>query len=109
MQKIIKGDTVKMMLGKDNGKTGQVLKVMAKESKVLVEGVNMFKRHVKASTQYEGGIIELMKPVNLSNVELVCPNCEKNTRVGFKVEGEKKVRICKKCNKVIENKKEKKS
>lgn len=116
MQKIIKGDTVKLMLGKDNGKTGQVLRILNKDGKVYVEGANMSKRHVKKTAQNEGGIIELIKPVNLSNVMLVCPNCEKTVRVGIEVvagavagaKDGKKIRICKKCKKQINTKKESK-
>lgn len=89
------------MLGKDNGRTGIVERILAKDGKVLVAGINQFKRHVRKVQDMEGGIITLSKPVNLSNVELVCPSCKKATRVGFKVEGDNKVRVCKKCGKDI--------
>lgn len=104
MQKIITGDTVKLMLGKDNGKTGQVLRVLNKEGKIFIEGANMSKRHVKKTAQNEGGIIDLIKPVNISNVMLVCPNCEKVTRVGVKIDDQKKLRFCHKCGKIISKK-----
>lgn len=105
MQKIIKGDNVKVMLGKDAGKTGAVEKVLGKSGKVYVGGVNLYKRHVRSMQGVEGGIIDLPKPINVSNVQLVCPACKKVTRVGFKVEGETKVRVCRKCGKAVGNKK----
>jgi len=104
MYKIHKGDTVKVMAGKDNGREGTVEKVLAKEGKVLVGGVNLYKRHVnvrKMGQNQEGGIIEIVKPLNMSNVEVVCPNCKKPTRVGFEVTKEGKKRVCKKCNKTF--------
>ena len=101
MYKIRKGDEVKIMLGKDNGRTGIVERILAKNGKVLVAGVNQYKRHVRKVQDTEGGVITITKPVNLSNVELVCPSCKKATRVGFKFEGENKLRVCKKCGKDI--------
>lgn len=99
--KIRKNDTVKILQGKDQGKTGKVLRVLGKKDKVLVEGVNMYKKHVRKMGQTEGGIIELSKPMDISNVALVCPACKKETRVGFKLEGKEKVRVCKRCKEVI--------
>lgn len=99
--KIKKGDKVKVLLGKDNGKEGKVALVLSKDKKVFVEGINLYKRHVKKMGDVEGGVIDLPKPVDISNVALICPNCKKQTRVGFKIEGETKVRICKKCKKEI--------
>lgn len=105
MYKIKKGDTVKILLGKDNGKTGTVERILVKDGKVLVNGINLFKRHVRAFKGVEGGIIDLPKPLNLSNVSLVCPSCKKATRVGFKLADTGKVRVCKKCGKEIETSK----
>lgn len=107
--KIKKGDEVKILLGKDNGKSGKVERVFPKESKILVAGVNVIKRHIsKKITGSEGQILDIAKPINLSNVALICPNCKKPTRVGFKINGtdlpagrQEKVRICKKCGKEI--------
>lgn len=99
--KIKKGDTVKVLLGKDSGKEGKVAFVLGKDKKVFVEGANIYKRHVKKQGQIEGGIIDLPKPFDISNVALVCPNCKKLTRVGYKIVGSDKLRICKKCNKEI--------
>lgn len=99
--KIKREDTVKILLGKDHGKTGKVLRVFGKEDKVLVEGINMYKRHIRKMGQNEGGILDIAKPINISNVALICPSCKKDTRVGFKIEGETKFRVCKKCQEVI--------
>lgn len=99
--RIKKGDKVKVLLGKDRGKEGTVEFVLAKEGKVFVGGVNLYKRHVKKVKDTKGAIIDIPKPIDVSNVALVCPNCKKITRVGFKVEKTGKVRICKKCGKEI--------
>lgn len=99
--KIKKGDKVKVLLGKDSGKTGTVQFILAKEKRVFVEGVNLYKRHVKKMGETKGGIIDIPKPLDISNVALICPNCKKITRVGFKITGKEKIRICKKCKKEI--------
>lgn len=102
MQKIKKGDKVLILLGKDRGKSSTVEKVFPKEGKLLVADVNKVKRHIgKKVTGSEGGVLEIEKPVNRSNVVLLCPNCNKPTRVGFKLSGKLKVRVCKKCQKEI--------
>lgn len=99
--KIRKNDKVKILLGKDRGKEGKVAYVKGKEGKVFVEGANLYKRHVKKQGKLEGGIIDIPKPLDVSNVALVCPDCNKVTRIGFKIEGSEKIRICKKCQKEI--------
>lgn len=99
--KIKKGDKVKILLGKDRGKEGKVELVSGKVSKVFVGGANLYKRHVKKHQNMEGGIIDLPKPMDISNVALICPNCNKVTRVGYTVIGNDKIRICKKCKKEI--------
>lgn len=99
--KIKKGDKVKVLLGKDRNKEGKVAFVLGKEKKVFVEGANLYKRHVKKQGQIEGGIIDIPKPFNISNIALICPNCKKVTRVGYMMVGNDKVRACKKCNKEI--------
>lgn len=101
MKKLKKDDQVKVMVGKDAGKTGKVLRILSKEDKVLVEGVNVYKRHVRHMANQEGRILDISKPVQISNVVLICPSCKATTRVGFKVEGDKKARICKKCQQLI--------
>lgn len=99
--KIKKGDKVKILLGKDRGKDGSVEFVMAKMGKVFVSGANIYKRHVRKMQNTEGGILNIPKPMDISNVALICPNCKKVTRIGYKILDKKKVRTCKKCNKEI--------
>lgn len=99
--KIKKGDKVKILLGKDRGKDGKVEYVLGKNKRVFVGGVNLYKRHVKKQGTIEGGIIDIPKSLNISNVALICPNCNKTTRVGYAMEGTEKVRVCKKCGKEI--------
>jgi large subunit ribosomal protein L24 len=99
--RIKKDDNVQILLGKDRGKTGKVLRVWSKEEKVLVEGLNMYKRHVKKTQGHEGGIIDISKPLNISNVAIICSECKKPTRIGYEIKGDLKVRICKKCKKEI--------
>ncbi len=101
--KIKKGDKVKILLGKDHGKEGKVEYVLAKENRVFVGGANLYKRHVKKHGNTEGGIINIPKSLNVSNVMLVCPSCKKPTRVGLKLSEKETVRICKKCGKEISN------
>ena len=93
--KIKKGDTVIVLSGKDKGKEGTVLKVLPTEKKVVVAGVNVVKRHTRASQTSAGGIIEKELAVDTSNVAIKDPKDGKPTRVGFKVEGDKKVRVAK--------------
>ena len=100
--KIKKGDTVKILAGKDSGKTGKVLVIDPKKEKVLVEGLNMFKKHKRAKKQGEKGeTISVSRAMDSSNVSLVCPRCSQTTRVGYKIEGSKKLRSCKKCKSTI--------
>ena len=99
--KIRKGDKVKILLGKDRGKEGKVEFVMVKKEKIFVGGANLYKRHVKKHGTIEGGIIDIPKPMDISNVALVCPSCNKVTRVGYQVVEGSKVRICRKCKKEI--------
>ncbi|MBI2593583.1 50S ribosomal protein L24 [Candidatus Daviesbacteria bacterium] len=101
MNKIKKGDNVKVLIGKDSGRTGTVEKVLGKVDKVVVGGINIYKRSVKKMGNNQGGIIDLVKPVDISNIALICPNCKKQTRVGFIVEKDIKLRVCKKCGKEI--------
>lgn len=102
MNKIKKGDKVKVSLGKDHGKTGVVERVIIKKEKIIIQGVNVYKRHIKKQGETAGGTLDLTKPINISNVVLVCPNCNKTTRVGFKKIGKLNLRMCKKCGKGID-------
>ncbi len=100
--KIKKGDNVKIISGKDRDKTGKVLKVFRESEKILVERINMFKKHVRPKKQGEKGeTVEIPKPIAASNVMLVCSSCKKTTRIGAKIEGEAKSRICRRCGSKI--------
>lgn len=91
-----------VLLGKDRGRTSTVERVLPKEGKVVVADVNKLKRHIgKKITGSEGGIIDILKPIDISNVAFICPHCQKPTRVGFNMAGQGKLRICKKCQKEI--------
>ena len=95
---IKKDDLVVVLSGKDKGKQGKVLTVLPSESKVIVEGVNVVTKHKKPTSQTDqGGIVKKEAPIYACKVQKVCPKCNKPTRIGHKVEGDKKVRICKKC------------
>ena len=104
--KIKKGDTVVILAGKEKGKTGEVLECFPKESKVTVKGLNMIVKHNKPrSAQDKGGIVSLEGKLDISNVMVICPNCNKATRVEMEIAGDKKVRKCKKCGAVLDSKK----
>jgi large subunit ribosomal protein L24 len=100
-----KDDLVMIVAGKDKGKSGKVLRVLPEKERVLVENLNLIKRHTRPSqTNNEGGIIEKEAPIAISNVQLLCPGCSKPTRTGVKVlEDGNKVRFCKKCNEIVNN------
>ena len=100
---IKKNDTVILISGDEKGKTGRVLSLPSKD-RILIERLNMMKRHMKPSKKYsQGGIIEKEAPVYLSKVMLVCPKCSKPTRIGnTMLENGKKIRSCKKCGEVVE-------
>ena len=107
MQRIKKGDTVQVIAGKDLGQQGTVLRVLPKDERVIVERINIVKKHQRAQQagrqQVQGGIVEKEAPMNLSNVQLVCPQCKQRTRVNFRINEEgKKVRVCKHCKQDIE-------
>ena len=100
--KLIKGDEVQVIRGKDKGKRGNVEKVLRKSNAVLLPGLNLYKRHMKARSQKQPSeIITIIKPLPVSNVLLVCPKCHLTTRVGFSIDKDKKIRICKKCKQTI--------
>ncbi len=107
MQRIKKGDTVKVIAGKDKGVEGQVLRVLPKDNRVVVERVNVVKKHQKpvqaGNQQTQAGIIEFEAPLHMSNVMLVCTQCKQQTRVGFRINEEgRKVRVCKHCKQDID-------
>ena len=91
-----------MASGKDRGKEGKILKVLPKENLIVVEGLNLHKKHARAKqTDKKGEVVLIPGPVNFSKVQLICPHCSKPARIGFEVGGENKVRICKKCRQAI--------
>ncbi len=97
--RIKKGDTVEVVQGKESGKRGKVLRVLEAEERIVVERVNFIKRHIRPSKKTpQGGVIEREASMHISNVKLVCPSCSKAVRVGVRIEGEEKIRFCKKCN-----------
>ena len=101
MFKIKINDTVKITAGKDKGQSGKVLKVYPIAGKVLVEGKNTYKKHVKPTGKEAGQIVTLSRPISVASVSVICPTCQKATRIGLEGEGKTKVRICKKCHTVI--------
>jgi len=100
---IKKGDTVKILYGKDAGKQGKVISVFMKLGKVVVDGLNEFKKHVKGDNKAKKSeIVTVVKPMPVAKVMLVCPGCGKATRVGIKMDNGKKVRFCKKCGMILD-------
>ena len=99
-----KNDTVSVITGEEKGRKGRVLSVDLQKNRLLVESLNMIKKHMKPNKQFsQGGIIDREAPIRRSNVMLVCPKCDKPTRIGNTVlENGKKVRSCKKCGEVID-------
>lgn len=98
MVKIKKNDNVLVISGKDRGKSGSIEKVLTKENKVVITGINLAKHHLKPSRKNpQGGIINMSAPIAISNVMVVCPHCGKPVRVAHKVSEVAKERICRKC------------
>lgn len=106
MYKFKIGDMIEVKAGRDKGKKGKIQRVLPREDKVVVEGVNMFKRHRKVTRTQAAGIYNTVRPMPVANIAIICPKCSKLTRVGFKIDGKLKVRFCKKCNGTIDIKKE---
>ena len=100
--KLKKGDKVKITAGKDKGRDGVVEKVYKNANKVIVTGMNLYKKHVKKNEKMpQGGIVDLPRTIDVSKLALICQKCEKVTRIGYKVEKNKKYRVCKKCDSKI--------
>jgi large subunit ribosomal protein L24 len=102
---IRRNDNVIVVTGKDRGKRGRVLKVLPEKNRLIVEGVNFIKRHTKPNPQRQikGGVAEREAALHASNVQLVCPECGRPTRIGRKILGDgRKVRICRKCEGVVD-------
>ena len=96
--RVKKGDTVKVLSGKDKGKTGEVLEILPKTNKIVVKVINIIKKHTKPRKQgEEGGILSMEGAIHVAKVNVVCPKCGKATKIGYSEEKGEKVRVCKKC------------
>ena len=104
MLKIKTGDKIKVVSGKDKGCEGTVERLFPKEANVLVPDINLYKKHIKGQQGQKGGIYDIPRQLSLSTVVLICPNCKKATRVGFRIDADEKVRVCKECGKLIDKK-----
>ena len=100
--KVKKGDKVVVITGRDKGKSGEILKVLREENRVIVQGVNLAQRHQKQSMQQEGGIVQKELTIHVSNVALIDPKTEKPTRVGYKMDGERKVRVARRSGEALD-------
>ena len=99
--KLRKEDTVQVIAGKDKGKRGRILKILRDKNRIVVEGVNIVKKAQKRRNQQDrGGIVEIAAAIHYSNVAIVCKKCGP-TRIGYKIEGDDKIRICKKCGEAL--------
>nr|MBU1328539.1 50S ribosomal protein L24 [Candidatus Omnitrophota bacterium] len=104
MANIKKNDIVKILAGRDNGKTGKVLTILPKKMKALVQGINMVKKHSRrqSNDQQQGGIVHKESLISVSNLMIICQKCSRATRIGFnKLSDGTKVRICKKCKEIV--------
>lgn len=101
--RIKRGDTVRILLGRDRGKTGRVMATLPREERVMVEGINVVKKHIRARRAGEKGQrVSVPAPIHVSKVQLVCPQCKKGTRVSISREGGTRERVCKQCNSKID-------
>jgi large subunit ribosomal protein L24 len=103
VKRLKKGDMVKVITGKEKGKTGKVMKIVIDKDQVVVEKLNFVKRHKKPDAKGKGGIVEKEGPINISNVMFLCNKCDTGVRVGYKIlENGGKSRVCKKCNEILD-------
>ena len=100
--KIKKGDKVVVITGRDKGKTGEVMKVLREQNRLIVQGVNMVKRHQRQTMQAQGGIVEKEASIHVSNVAHIDPKSQKPTRVGYRMDGERKVRFARGSGEAID-------
>ena len=100
--KVKKGDKVVVITGRDKGKSGEIVKVLRAENRVVVQGVNMAQRHQRQSMQQEGGIVNKELAIHVSNVALIDPKTQKPTRVGYKMDGERKVRVARRSGEALD-------
>ena len=105
--KIKRGDTVEVIRGRDKGQRGEVLRVLPSEERVVIQGANIRKKHQRqvqaGGRTMNPGIIQFEAPIHVSNVRLVCPNCDQPVRIGMLIEGDHRQRVCKDCQAVIES------
>jgi len=102
MRHVRKGDTVEVRAGEDVGKRGRTLRVVPREGRVVVEGVNLVTKHIRRNAQYPmGARVRREAPIAISNVLVVCPRCDRGARVGYQVRDGRKVRVCKRCGESI--------
>ncbi len=100
--KVKKGDKVVVVTGRDKGKRGEILKVLREENRVIVQGVNLAQRHQKQSMQQEGGIVQKELAIHVSNVALIDPKTDKPTRIGYRMDGERKVRVARRSGEALD-------
>jgi large subunit ribosomal protein L24 len=100
--KIKKGDKVVVITGRDKGKTGEVMRVLREENRLIVQGVHMVKRHQRQTMQVQGGIIEKEAPIHVSNVAHIDPKTQKPTRIGYRMDGERKIRVARGSGEAID-------
>ena len=100
--KVKKGDKVVVITGRDKGKSGEILQVLRAENRVIVQGINMAQRHQRQTMQQEGGIIQKELPIHVSNVALIDPKTEKPTRIGYKMDGERKIRVARRSGEALD-------
>jgi large subunit ribosomal protein L24 len=97
------GDEVLVTAGKDKGKKGKVDRILPRTSQVTVAGINLYKKHSKSTTKVrQAGIIDIIRPISVGNVALVCPKCKMPTRIGYATHSDKKRRVCNKCDEIID-------
>jgi len=100
--KLHKGDQIIVTSGKDKGRKGKIEKIIPSKNKVLIPGINMYKRHMKKRDEKNpGGIIDITRPLPVSNIALICPKCSQPTRIGYLLTKDEKIRICRKCEQQI--------
>ena len=100
--KVKKGDKVVVITGRDKGKSGEILRVLRAENRVIVQGINMAQRHQRQTMQQEGGIVQKELAIHVSNVALIDPKTAKPTRVGYKMDGERKVRVARRSGEALD-------
>lgn len=101
--KLKKGDAVRVIAGREAGKTGKILKVIGKKQKIVIEKINMIKKHQRPDARGKGGIVEKEAPLQTSNVMFMCNKCNAGVRIGYKIlDDGKKVRLCKKCGEILD-------